>query len=128
MPGEALEHQLGVALALGLAEDRAVEHDRGVDPEDRAIAGQPGHGSGLPLRVRADELDRIGARRVVLLIAGRGDLERDPELRQDRAALRRRRGEERAAARAAQTRQARFRAFQISSIGHFVAHSSFAHG
>ena len=61
-----------------------------------------------------NELDRIGIWRVVLDIVGREDLERDAQLLEDRASLRRRRRE----------RQDVLRAAQISSEGHFRAQSA----
>jgi len=63
--------------------------------------------------VAADELDRVRVRRVVLDVVRCDDLERDRELLENRAPLRRRRRE----------RQS-FRAAQISSDGHFRAQSA----
>jgi hypothetical protein len=44
--------------------------------------------------VLAHQLDRVGVRRVVLLVLGRDDLEGDRELLEDRPTLRARRGEQ----------------------------------
>ena len=73
--------------------DAPVECDGRVDAEQRAVAGRVRRSAPCP-RVRADERDRVGVRRVVLLVGGRDDVERDPQLLEDRAALRRGRGED----------------------------------
>ncbi len=52
------------------------------------------HRDGLSLGVSPDELDRVGIGRIVLLVHGRDDVERDPELLENRPSLRRRRGED----------------------------------
>jgi len=44
--------------------------------------------------MRANELDWIGGRVVVLVVARRDEVERDAQLLEDRAPLRRRRGEQ----------------------------------
>ena len=68
--------------------------------------------AGLALGMLADELDRIGVGRVVLDVGGRDDGERDLQLLEDRAPLRRcRREDERAG-------HPGFFATQISSTGH----------
>jgi hypothetical protein len=104
-----VEHPRRVVGVDRLPVDPAVEDDRRVDAEcdppvemDRAR---------LALRVSEDELRRIGVTRVVLDVLRRDDLERDSELLEDRAPLRRGRGE----------RQRVLRATQISSIGQFRA-------
>ena len=59
---------------------------RGVDAErDRPVAVD---GAGLAFGMLADEHDRVGIRRIVLLVGGGDGGERDPELLEDRAALR----------------------------------------
>jgi hypothetical protein len=79
--------------AVWLAVDPSVERDDGVDAQDRQrrLAGARG-GSGDRTRLEVGVLsgDRIRRRAVDQLIRGRdADLERDPQLLQDRAPLRR---------------------------------------
>ena len=71
---------------------------------------------GLSLGVGADELDRVGIGRIVLLVRRRDDVERDPQLLEDRTSLRRGRGENEP--------HHRFFATQISSAGHLRDHSA----
>ena len=99
-----------------LAVHTPVEMNRRVDPERDGTVRM--NGAGLALGVRPDELDRICVGWVVLLVDGRDDIERDPQLLEDRAPLRRGRSEdERIAHR-------RFLATQISSLGHLRDHST----
>jgi hypothetical protein len=109
--GELVEHADGVVRICRLSIDAAVEVDGRVHAERDPSVGVDG--TGLPLRVASDELDGIGVGRVVLDVLRGDDLERDLQLLEDRAALRRRRSE----------RQEGLRATQISSIGQLCAHS-----
>ena len=74
------------------------------------------HRAGLADGVRANELDRVGVGRIVLLVVRRTRLERDPQLLEDRPALRRRRGEDEP--------HRGFSATQISSAGQRRAQSA----
>ena len=88
---ELAQHARRGLLVGGLAVHAPVEVHRRVDPE-----GEPAlmmGGSGLATRVVADEHDRIGIGGVVLDVRWDDNLERDPELLEDRPALRRRRRE-----------------------------------
>ena len=111
-PGELTEHACGVVAIGGLPVETSVEENRRIhaerDPSIRVNRAR------LPLRMPANELDRVGIWRVVLDIVGREDLERDAQLLEDRASLRDRRRE----------RQLRLRATQRSSDGHFLAQSA----
>ena len=80
-PRETLEHRPGLGGVGRLAEDGAVQHDHRVDAEHERLA--PVDGSGLADRV----LDGIVAD---LLVGRSDDLERDPQLLEDRPSLRRR--------------------------------------
>ena len=80
-PREALEHRLGLGGVGRLAEDGAVQHDDRVDAEHERLA--PVDRPSLADRVR----DWILAD---LLVRRRHDLERDPQLLEDRPSLRRR--------------------------------------
>jgi hypothetical protein len=56
-----------------------------VDPEgDRTVVMNR---EGLSLGMGANELDRVGIGRIVLLVFRRDDVERDPELLEDGASL-----------------------------------------
>ena len=115
-PASSREHGAGVVAVGGLAVEPAVEMDGRVDAErDRAFRV---HRSGLALGVIAHERDRVGVGRVVLHVRGCDRRERDAQLLEDRAALRRRRGERE------DVGHARFFATQISSLGHLRAHST----
>ena len=96
----------------GLPVETSVEENRRVDAErDPSIRVNRAR---LPLRVPANELDRVGVWRVVLDVVGREDLERDAQLLEDRASL-----------QATSTRaSARLRATHRSSVGHFRAQSA----
>ena len=85
-PGEPLEHLRGLGRVARLADQLAVEEHLGVDAEHRpARRRRPS----APCRRRARA---VAVRRLVEV--GRDDLERDRELLEDRAALRRRRRED----------------------------------
>jgi hypothetical protein len=71
-----------VRLVTRLAVDVAVEHDDRVDGEDRVALDR----RALAGRVLAGERDRLAG--LELLDAGDDDLEGDPELLEDRPALR----------------------------------------
>ncbi len=71
-------------------------------------------GARLPLRVPANQLGGVGVGRIVFDVVGSDDIERNGELLEDRASLRRRRREG----------QAGLRAAHISSAGHFRAQSA----
>ncbi len=88
---ELLEHPLGRTGIGGLGVDPTVEHDRRVDAEHETVARFVRNRPRLAERVIADELRRIGVRRIVLLILRGNRVERDLQLFQDRAPLRRRR-------------------------------------
>ena len=78
-----------------LAEDRAVERRRRC--RRRARAGRPRRAAterALPRACSRTSSTGVGVRRVVLLVVRRDDVERDPELLEDRAPLRARRGEQ----------------------------------
>ncbi len=106
------QHVRSVVPVGRLSVDTTVEHDGRVYSERHLT--RPRRGAGLALRMRSDELGRLDSRRVVLDVVRRDDIERDSQLLQDRAALRRRRSED----------QPRFRAAHISSEGHCRAHSA----
>ena len=72
----------------------------------------------FPSACVAHERDGVGVGRVVLDVAGRDGVERDRELLEDRATLRRRGREDE------RLRHEGFAATQISSAGHFRAHSA----
>ena len=111
-PGELTEHAYGVVAIGGLPVDAPVEENRRIDAErDPSIRVNRAR---LPLRMSANELDRVGVWRVVLDVVGREDLERDAQLLEDRASLRRRRREG----------QSRLRATHRSSLGHLRAQSA----
>ena len=74
----------------------------------------------LPRACSRTSSDDVGVRRVVLLVVGRDDVEREAELLQDHAALRARRREQ---DRVDDVRAHRFRALQISSHGQRCPHS-----
>ena len=105
---------LGLRRVGGLAEQLAVEQHLGVDAEHRPLAAV----DRARLARRALERARAGH----LVEVGRDDLERDAELRQDRAPLRRRRREDERRCRC--SAHAILRATQISSHGHCRAHSA----
>ncbi len=114
--GELAEHGAGVVAVGGLAVEPAVEVDGGVDAErDRAVGV---HRSRLALGVIAHELDRVGVGRIVLDVRRCDRRERDAQLLEDRAALRRCRGQRE------RLGHTRFFATQISSAGHLRAHSA----
>ena len=109
-PAERLEHLRRVGRVARLADPAAAADDDRVDAEHRppGPVDRPRLAGGVLERVAVGRLDEVG----------RDDLERDRELLEDRPALRRRRGEDERAA------HARLRAAQISSEGHFFAHSA----
>ena len=73
---ELADHRARFVLVRRLPVQASVEVDGRVDAErDRALRV---HRAGLALGVRADELDRVGIGRVVLLVRGSDDVERDP--------------------------------------------------
>ena len=110
------EHPPGVLAVRSLAVDAIVEDHRRVDAErDEPLAVRR---SCLPLRMPEDELHRVGIRWVVLDVVRRDNLERDRELLEDRAALRRGGREDEP------LRHEGFAATQISSAGHFRAQSA----
>ena len=121
LAGELLEHLLGLGRVRRLAEDLPAERDGGVDAEHRPLAGLRRDRARLAARVLAHEPDRVGLRRVLLDVRRREDVVRDPELVEDHAPLRARRRQEQ---RLDGVRAHRLRAFQISSHGHFFAHSA----
>ncbi len=83
---ELAQHRACIGSIGGLRVDAAVELHGRVDPErDGAF---PVDGARLSLGMGADELDRIGVWWIVLLVDRRDDLERDPQLLENRAALR----------------------------------------
>ena len=102
--------------AGGLAEDPAADDDDRVDAEHRPLAARRPSAPCRRVRVRA----RPGRRRPLLVARG-DDVERDPQLLEDRAALRRDRGEEQRRSR--RDAHARLRATQISSEGQRRAQS-----
>ena len=123
VPAERVEHLRCLLGVLRLAVQPAPENDSGVDAEHRPPVGPVGDRARLSERVLLDELDRVGLGRVVLLVVGRDDLEGNAELLEDVATLwRRRREQQRRRGRCAHPR---LRARQISSHGHFFAHSAF---
>jgi hypothetical protein len=83
-PGEKLERALGIRSIDRLAEDDAVANDHRVDAKNGTLVGLDG--ARLPRSV----LDRVIA---ALDVIRRNDLERDVQLVEDRASLRRRRRE-----------------------------------
>src|ERR687896_1744574 len=87
-PGQAPEEDLGLRLVARLAEGVAVEDDGGVRAED-AIPG--GDRAGLSQRVLPHQCPRVA--RGELLHLRRLHPEGDPQLLEDRASLRRARGE-----------------------------------
>ena len=97
----------------GLPERLTVHDDLGVNPEHRAVTTV--NRARLPRR----ELHRIDSG---LLEPRRNDLERNPQLLENRPPLRRNgRQDER---RSGRDTHPRLRAFQISSAGHLRAHSA----
>ena len=119
-PASASSISLGVGEVGRLAVRAPVEDDGGVDAEHGPVAGVLRHGARLAAGVVADEVDGVGAGRVVLDVVGRDDVEREAELLEDRAPLRARRGEEE---RRRRRRAHRLRATQISSDGQRRDHS-----
>ena len=109
-PAEQLQHLSGLRRVTGLADSPACADDDRVDAEHRPPrpVDRPGLAGGV--------LERVAVGR--LLETGCDDLEREVELLEDRPALRRRRGEDE------RRRHPRLRAAQISSQGHFLAHSA----
>ena len=113
---ELAQHRAGIVQVGGLAVQAAVEVDGRVDTErDGALDVDRAR---LAFRVVADERDGVGVGRVVLDVRRGDDGEGDPELLEDRTALRRRRGERE------RRRHRGFFATQISSLGHLRAHST----
>ena len=110
---QALEHRLGLRSTHRLAQCLPVDDHLGVDPQHRPVTAV--HRTRLPGR----QLDRI---RPDLLELGRNDIERNAQLRENRAALRRDRSEQ--DRRRRRNAHPRLRAFQISSAGHWRAHSA----
>ncbi len=117
---ERLEHPLRPRGVARLSEHDAVQQDLRVDAEHRPLPARRAHRAGLLARVRPDELDRVGRRPALLHVARRLDLERDPQLLEDRPPLGRGRGEQQ---RRGGRRAHRFRATQISSAGHLRPHA-----
>ena len=114
--GELAQHRPGTIAVGRLAVDAAAQVNRRVDAErDRPATV---HGARLALGVVAHERDRFGVGRVVLHVVRRHVPERDPQLLQDRAPLRRGRGEDERRGHAC------FFATQISSTGHLRDHSA----
>jgi hypothetical protein len=105
--GEGFEHLLGLRRVGRLAEQRALEQHLGVDTEDRPVAA-----SDRP-RLARGALERRGA--LDFFEVGRDDVERDAQLFEDRAPLRRGRRED---------QREGFRATQMSSQGHCLAQSA----
>ena len=83
--GEALEHLLGLLRSGGLAVDTALAHHFGVAADHRPPIRFGQHRPSLAERVR----DRVVFR---LVVPGRDDVERDPELLEDLPPPRRGRG------------------------------------
>ena len=110
--GELAQHPLGVLAPLGLPVHAVVEDHSRVDPE-RKLAFCMDRAR-LPLGVQTHELGGREPRHLVLDVLRRLGLERDPELLEDRAPLRRRGSED----------QPRLRATHISSEGHCRAQSA----
>ncbi len=111
---QAEEHQPRIASIDGLAVHATVEMDGRVDSDGDGAFGMDG--AGLALGMGANELDGVGIGRVVLLVRGRDDVERDAELLENRPSLGRCRGEDEP--------HPGFFATQISSLGHFFDHST----
>ena len=109
---QGLEHGFGLGRVPGLAEQLAVEEHLGVDAEHGPLAAVD------RASLAGGALERRGAGRLVEV--GRDDVERDAELFEDRAPLRRRRRQDQRIDR----QPVAFRATQISSHGHFLAHSA----
>ena len=101
---------------LRLRVDAGAEMHRRVDPERHAP--RLVDGARLAARMVAHECDRVGVRRIVLLVHGRDGLEGDRELGQDGAPLRRGRRENE------RRRHRGFAATQISSAGQRRAQST----
>ena len=113
---ELSQHRASSITVARLRVDPPVELNGGIDPEGDGTF--PVDGARLSLGVGADELDRIGVGRIVLLVDRLDDLERDPQLLQNRPPLRRGRCEDERAAHSG------FFATQISSAGHFFAQAT----
>jgi hypothetical protein len=95
LPGQPLQHPLGLRHGRRLAEDRATDLHRRVDAEHGPVrAAQVRDRPRLAARMLADEVVDICVRRVVLVVLGRDDVEREVELLEDRAPLRARRREQ----------------------------------
>ncbi len=90
-PGEVAQHPGGILQVGRLAVHTAVERHRGVHAERHAPF--PMRRVRLPLRVRAHELGGLDAGGVPLDVRRFDDVERDPELLEDRPPLRARRCE-----------------------------------
>jgi hypothetical protein len=84
-PGEARDERARLGLVARFAEDVAVDRDQRVDSERELRRDR------RRLAARVLLGDRDGVARGLLLDARRADDERDPDLREDRAPLRRRR-------------------------------------
>src|SRR5581483_9116261 len=106
-PREPFEHLLGLRLVTRLPEQLALEDHLRVDAEDRTLASVDRS------RLAGRALGRRGP--LDLLEDRSDDVERDAQLRQDRAPLRRRRRED---------QRLRRRATQMTSHGHCFAHSA----
>ncbi len=106
-PASASSICFRLGLVRGLAEQRAFEQHLGVDAEHGPVAAVDGP------RLARRALER--RRAVDLLEVRRDDVERDAQLLEDRAPLRRRRRED---------QRGDFRATQMSSQGHCLAHSA----
>src|SRR5512132_2247873 len=121
LAGKLLQHRFGLRFVTRLAVDAAVEHDLGVHPEHRPIAGDSSHRARLALRMALDLRSRI--RTGQLLVVSRDNrLEWNRQLLQDRAPLRRsRREQERRGGRRAHPR---LRARQSSSSGQRLAQAA----
>src|SRR5207247_10537459 len=92
--GKRLEHRPRFLRSRRLSVDPSVEHDLGVDAEDRTLAGLARYRSRLPERVLATEVDRLGARALRLDVPRCDHVEGKAQLLEDRAPLRRCRSEE----------------------------------
>src|SRR3954468_23620821 len=94
LAAQLLEHPLRVAAVGGLRVDASTEHDGRVDAEHRPAARVCCNRARLAEGLLAHELLCIRCRGIVLDVLGRDDVERNAELLEDCATLRRRRREE----------------------------------
>jgi hypothetical protein len=111
------EHSGGLSLVPRLSENRSLDDDGGVHPEDRALSRLTDHGPRLADRMCPHQLRRLEAGVVALLVVRGDDVEGKPELLEDDSALR--------GGRRQQDRRGHgLRAIQISSAGHRRAHAA----